>query len=199
MNLQPHSVNTCPPRSGALRRNVFMRLRLSFRICPASVFLLLLLAGCSNKILKPSAVLQEVNGENLLLGEVQYQDILAFFPRWQEADKQNEVDPLLAEQLEQIKEPLDILCYLGTWCGDSREGVPPVMKALDAAQNKHISIKLVGVDRRKLDPENSAVQYGINRVPTFILFRNGQEIGRMEEFPLKENFVEDLLDIVNSR
>jgi hypothetical protein len=147
-------------------------------------FLFLFFVGCANTNYRPATQLEEVNGEKILLGEIQYPDILYHLPSWFKADSESETSHLLTEQVKKIETPLQITCYLGTWCGDSREGVPPFVKTIEAVS-------------KKLDPENTAVQYNIQRVPTFIVFQDGQEIGRMVEFPLKENFVEDLLDIVN--
>jgi thiol-disulfide isomerase/thioredoxin len=161
--------------------------------------LLLLVMGCTKKTIKPQAELQEVNGQKMLLGEVQYQDILHYFPAWQKVDQQDQVNPTEVKRLKQVQEPLAITCYMGTWCGDSREEVPPFIKAVETAQNKNIKVNLIGVDRKKMDPENTAIQYDVQRVPTFIIFKNGQEIGRMVEFPMKENFVEDFLDIVDAQ
>lgn len=163
------------------------------------LFLLLLVWGCTKKALTTQAELQEVNSEKMLLGEVQYRDILHYFPAWQKADQQEGVNSIELERLKKIQEPLEITCYVGTWCGDSRDGVPPFIKAVEASQNKNIKVNLVGVDRKKMDPENTAIQYDVQRVPTFIIFREGEEIGRMVEFPMKENFVEDFLDIVNAQ
>lgn len=161
--------------------------------------LLLLMWGCTKKTVKPQAELQEANGQKMLLGIMQYRDILHYFPAWQKVDQRDQVNPTEVERLKQVQEPLEITCYLGTWCGDSREGVPPFIKAVEAAQNENINVNLIGVDRKKMDPENTAIQYDVQRVPTFIVFKNGQEIGRMVEFPMKENFVEDFLDIVNAQ
>lgn len=160
-------------------------------------FMFLFFVGCANTNYRPGTQLAEVNGEKILLGEIQYHDILYHLPSWFKADSESETSPLLTEQVKKIETPLLITCYLGTWCGDSREGVPQFVKTIEAVKNKNIRLKLIGVDRKKLDPENTAIQYNIQRVPTFIVFQDGQEIGRMVEFPLKENFVEDLLDIVN--
>jgi thiol-disulfide isomerase/thioredoxin len=159
----------------------------------------ILLGGCTKKTYQPNVQPQEVHGQKMMLGEVQYDDILYYFPTWQGADSESEPGPVLVDQVKKIEKPLEILCYLGTWCGDSREGVPLFMRTVEAANNKNIRVKMFGVDRKKMDPENTAIQYDIQRVPTFIIFQDRQEIGRMIEFPLKENFVEDLLDIVNAQ
>ncbi len=159
--------------------------------------MLLLAAGCAHQN-HPAAILQQVGGEQLILGETQYPEILRHFPAWKEEDQRSETNPVLVEQIKQIGEPLEVLCYFGNWCGDSREALPIFMKTLNAAQNKRITVKLIGVDRKKDDPGHTAKANGIELVPTFILIRNGEEIGRMIEFPMKENFVEDLLDILQS-
>lgn len=159
--------------------------------------MLLLAAGCAHQ--KPAAsILQQVGGEQMILGEVLYPEILRHFPAWKEEDQRSEADPVLAGRITQVEEPVEILCYFGSWCGDSREALTIFMKTLNAAQNKRITVKLIGVDRKKDDPLHTAKLYGIEYVPTFIVFQNGGEIGRMIEFPMKENFVEDLLDILQS-
>lgn len=170
------------------------------KLCQGIIILVLLLSlGCAKKTYRPDSQLQEINSEKMLLGEMQYRDILYYFPAWQKADSESEPIPEMVDQVKRIEKPLEILCYLGTWCGDSREGVPLFMRTVKAAEKKDIRVKLIGVDRKKMDPENTAIQYDIQRVPTFIVFQYGQEIGRMVEFPMKENFVEDLVDMVNAQ
>lgn len=162
------------------------------------LIMLLLAAGCAHQN-QSVAILRQVGGEQLILGEVEYREILRHFPAWKkEEDRRSEASPALVERVRQINEPLEVLCYFGSWCGDSREALPIFMKTLNAAQNQRITVKLIGVDRKKDDPGHTAKPYGIELVPTFILFRNGEEIGRMIEFPMKENFVEDLLDILQA-
>lgn len=163
----------------------------------AVIIAVIWMAGCAGSY-HPTSTPETVNGEKMLLGELVYEDILHYFPKWKAQDRQTRVDEKLVARLKRIDRPVELLCYLGTWCSDSRQGVPPMMKALQAANNPHIQIKLIGVDRDKIDPEFTAPQHNIERVPTFILLQDGQEVARMVEYPQHDTFVEDLLEILAS-
>lgn len=136
-----------------------------------------------------------MDGEFMLVGLLQYEDIINRFAEWQESDQYAEVEPQVIEKLKKIDEPLKVLCFLGTWCSDSRDGVPPFMKSIQAADNPFIEVELIGVDRQEDDPQHLGPQYHITRVPTFVILKNGKEISRMVEFPQK-SFAEDFTDIV---
>ena len=139
----------------------------------------------------------EVNGEQLLLGPLHYAELLQYFPQWQAQDQAYETDPQLVAALKRVNTPFEVVCYLGSWCGDSRRGVPPFVRMVEAAENPNIHLKLIGVNRQKVDPGQTAPPLDIQRVPTFLIYENGQEIGRLIEFPLTSNFVEDFLEVVN--
>lgn len=159
---------------------------------------MLVLVGCAASN-QSTAASREIDGEKMLLGIIQYQDILHTFPDWKAVDEGQTADPELVKQLQALDTPLKVECYLGTWCGDSRNGVPSFMKMIEAANNQNIAVTLVGVDRDKIDPEQSALQHHVQRVPTFIVYQQDQEIGRLIEFPLNDNFVADLLDLLDSK
>ncbi|MBC7387098.1 MAG: thioredoxin family protein [Cryobacterium sp.] len=84
----------------------------------------------------------------------------------------------------------DVEVYFGSWCGDSQEHVPPFLALVNAPK----SLKLIALDRHKTFPGfvNSAK---IERLPTFIFRRNGNEIGRITETPTK-SILEDTLAIL---
>ncbi len=76
----------------------------------------------------------------------------------------------------------DVLVFLGTWCPDSREHVPKFMKIMDMAGVNRKHIKFIGLDRDKT-LKGFTDKYDIKRVPTFIFFKDGKEIGRIVENP----------------
>jgi hypothetical protein len=76
---------------------------------------------------------------------------------------------------------VDVLLVLGTWCGDSKRAVPRFFKALDEAQVSLDRVTMIGVDRTKKDAEGLTEKHRVTRVPTFIFFRGGKEIGRVTE------------------
>jgi hypothetical protein len=117
-------------------------------------------------------------------------------PEWQQ--KYDSFEPA-ADMVDAIKtklgtgESIDI--YLGLWCPDSRNHVPPFLKLLDKLGTS-VPVRYYGVPRKA----NRDVRYyfeekQVEKVPTFIFYRNGQEIGRIIEKP-KTGIVEDTMDIV---
>jgi thiol-disulfide isomerase/thioredoxin len=82
---------------------------------------------------------------------------------------------------------ISIEIFLGTWCGDSKREVPRFMKVVDkipALQKRITIISLGGGDSLyKQSPTNEERGKGIFRVPVFIVYRNGVEINRINEFP----------------
>jgi thiol-disulfide isomerase/thioredoxin len=85
--------------------------------------------------------------------------------------------------------------FLGTWCSDSRREVPRFLKTTDALGKILGPVTLIGLDTHKKSPAGLEVSYAIERVPTFIFFRNGQEIGRIVELPMT-TVEADMLTIV---
>ena len=91
----------------------------------------------------------------------------------------------------QVTDDLEIIIYLGTWCGDSRREVPRFIKILDFLKYDMEDMNMVGLNRKKKAPEYQDNKWGIEFVPTFIFLKNGKEIGRIIETPelsLEEDF-----------
>ena len=70
----------------------------------------------------------------------------------------------------------------GTWCSDTRRELPRFFKTLAVAHVDGEKVELYGVDRSKVSQDGLTERYNINRVPTFIVFLQGQEVGRIVEF-----------------
>ena len=93
----------------------------------------------------------------------------------------------------------DLRCViiLGTWCGDSKEQVPRFLKIIDQTGAKFDKLEIFCVDRTKEAPGMEIkTTYNIEKVPTFIFYRNDTEIGRIIETP-KATLEKDLLEIIS--
>ncbi|MBI9039689.1 MAG: thioredoxin family protein [Bacteroidales bacterium] len=100
--------------------------------------------------------------------------------------------------LKKIKPKLrniEIVCVLGTWCGDSKEQLGRFYKILDKMNFNENNLKLICVDRSKSTREVEINKFEIERVPTFIFFKDGNEIGRIIETP-KTTLEKDMLKIL---
>jgi len=91
---------------------------------------------------------------------------------------------------------LKILMVMGTWCGDSRREVPRFYKILDEIKFPESNVTLVAVNRKKQGLSNETEGLNIQLVPTMIFYKNGGEIGRIIETPVK-SLEEDIFDILS--
>ena len=90
-----------------------------------------------------------------------------------------------------------IKIVLGSWCSDSKREVPRFVKILDFIEFPPDKILFINVDRNKKGLNDEVDQMNIEFVPTFIIYENGKEIGRIIETPIK-SLEEDLIDIVSN-
>jgi thiol-disulfide isomerase/thioredoxin len=93
------------------------------------------------------------------------------------------------------KEDLTIKVVMGTWCPDSRREVPRFMRIMDAWQFPVGKLTFIGVDDAKLSPVGEYVKLDIHRVPTFIIYKNNIEAGRIIENP-KTSLEQDMVNIL---
>jgi len=106
-------------------------------------------------------------------------------------------DPLMIETLAaKVGDNLEIDVYFGFWCSDSRNNVPVFMKIADEVAGNTLEIDYYSVERKPSKEVKYFVEdLKIERVPTFIFYRDGKEIGRIIENP-KVSILEDFLEIV---
>jgi tetratricopeptide (TPR) repeat protein len=109
-------------------------------------------------------------------------------------------DKKITEQL--LKEKMDniqIRVFFGSWCGDSKRELPRFMKLLQSISFPEKKVELVGLGGSdslyKQSPGHEEADLGIFRVPVFIIYRDGKEINRINEFPVV-SLERDLLDII---
>ncbi len=109
-----------------------------------------------------------------------------------------ETNKEVIEKLKPLLKEVTIKAFMGTWCGDSQEQTPVFYKILDEADFNYNKLEMITVNRSKSTPDNLQEGYNIERVPTFIVYKNDKEIGRFVEYP-RESVEADLLKIVSGQ
>ena len=85
------------------------------------------------------------------------------------------------DSIATINDSVNVRIFLGTYCPDSRKWVPRFLKL---RPDLPISLlEIVSIDTTKKDDRGWARQAGIKKVPTFIFYKDEQEIGRITEKP----------------
>ncbi len=77
----------------------------------------------------------------------------------------------------------EFLVFFGAWCGDSQRDLPRFLKIADDAGFAPAKITLYSLDRTKKSTDGLTDRYGIERVPTCVVLKDGAEVGRITEFP----------------
>lgn len=126
-------------------------------------------------------------GKPMLLGTITIEELQQEpFDEWYQMESDGyEVD---TELTNAISDPGQYTyeVFLGTWCGDSRREVPRMEKIFSEMGIDMSNVLIVTLDRDKVSPSAEQEGKDIRYVPTLIVSKDDQEIGRIVESPSSE-------------
>lgn len=160
--------------------------------------LIVLLSGCKNQ--EKINVKVPYEDTQLLLGlatveGLKQEPFEAWYNENYEAYKLNDsLLPYVKDNLKDVK----IKTYMGTWCGDSQRETPHFIKILEAVDFNFDNFELIAVHTNKKTPKGLEEGFNITNVPTFIFYKNDEELNRIVEFPI-ESLEEDILKIISNQ
>ncbi len=134
---------------------------------------------------KNKVVVDEKRNSEILIGYCDRQGLNnAVFREYFKKEYENyALDTKTVEQILKLRKDLEIVLVMGSWCHDSKVQVPRFYKILDEAKIKDSKVMLIAVDSNKTAGDVDIASMNILRVPTFIFYKNGNEIGRIVESP----------------
>lgn len=157
--------------------------------------LMLNVSACANSQSKETQSHQHHSPTTeIALGDISITALKEGYPHFFHEDDFQE-DPVTIEQLKSLATPLTITVFFGTWCHDSQREVPRLLTLLHEVNNPNIELKLIALSLQKDEPGNRAKHYKITNTPTFVVEKDGQEIGRITEVP-RQSAGKDLLHII---
>lgn len=116
------------------------------------------------------------------VGPVTREQIEAAAPQWVQIQVESKIDSEVARALASVAPGAEVTVFLGTWCGDSGREVPRFWRALDEAGDAvPFQVRYIAVDEEKKQPAEAVTGNDIRYVPTFIVRREGREVGRIVE------------------
>lgn len=127
---------------------------------------------------------QHMDDEDLL-GVISSADLKqAPFATWyNENDAAYDVDEAAIAGIEGLLDGVEIKIVMGTWCHDSRREVPRFYKIIGAIKGG-VATEMIGLDRKKKAPSGEIDGMDITNTPTFVFYKNGQELNRIVETPV---------------
>ncbi len=120
------------------------------------------------------------------------------FSSWFNSEYENySVDTSTMKLVAKDIQTINLTIAFGTWCSDSREQIPRLLKILEYLDFPLSKIKMLAVDRNKKAGEYDIDNLKIELVPTIVLYKDDVEFGRIVETP-HMSLEEDLVDMIFS-
>lgn len=154
---------------------------------PGALVSLVAIAAASIAVLAaaPSATARRVGtfeGRPVVVGLLTRAEIEKIVPDWVQAEVASQPALATARQLATAGRGAAVTVYMGTWCPDSRREVSRLWRALDEiGDNVPFKIRYIGVDHGLRRPAELIKRAHLLRVPTFVVDRDGHELGRIVE------------------
>jgi hypothetical protein len=156
------------------------------RCCAASAALLLTVLLLALSAAPPAAAEEEEKPPPSLVGVVSRDDVEAAEPGWVAAEIEATPDAEAARALADVDPGAAVTVYFGTWCSDSRRELSRLWRAFDDAGIGFVvelpfDLEYVAVDRAKVEPAERTAGTDLHFVPTIVVRRGGEEVGRIVE------------------
>lgn len=136
-----------------------------------------------------------LRSEKDLTGPLSKEEILKNNPEWQELVASYNPKSEIIKKIKTINREIHIEIFMGCWCPDCRQHVSAYFKIMEMADNPFISTSYIGIPREREARKEFIQGKNIVRIPTFIIYFQNQEVGRIIETPTK-SVEEDLIDII---
>lgn len=74
--------------------------------------------------------------------------------------------------------------FLATWCPDCHKWLPAFIKIMEHLNVSENQLVFIALDRDKNTIEGFETVFNVSRVPTFVFYKKGEEVGRIIEKPV---------------
>ncbi len=140
-------------------------------------------------------LLSSLPGPQEITGPMSPEDIFRKCPGWEAVAAAYAPAPEAVERLRGVSREVLVEVVLGTWCSDSKAHVSEFLKVLELVDNPLIRAEYIAVPEDKAKRSPDLQDKDIVKVPTFIVYIDGVEKGRIVEAPVK-SMEDDLLAII---
>ena len=129
-------------------------------------------------------VIKEANGIYILKGLITLDDIKGNGnAEWFATNQQGYTPNALAvEALKKHGSSIHIIAFVGTWCDDTKFILPKFYSLMQASNFPQQKVSIIGVDREKKTHSYLTEALKVENVPTFIVMKDGKELGRVVEY-----------------
>jgi len=163
------------------------------------VLFLFIISSCTERKLMNQIKFDTKADSDILLGYTNLDGLkMAPFNTWFQTEHDSyQPDIVTLNQIDKkdFGHKFKISIVMGTWCSDSQREVPRWIKILETIEYPINSVEIINVDTKKLADGTDVNQLNIKKIPTFIIYKQKNEIGRIIESP-ELSLEKDLVKIV---
>lgn len=134
-----------------------------------------------------------------VVGEIAEEMLFQAVPVWKSLMESYSPAADTVAGIRDEKRAATVTAVFGSWCGDSKEFIPRLLKSLEAAGNPNLTVKLVALDNQFLQPADVIRGRRVINVPTVVVESAGRELGRITESPAGQTMEADLLAILRGK
>ena len=91
------------------------------------------------------------------------------------------------------------MVFGGTWCEDTRDLLPKFFVLLDAAGYTNDQVTIIAVDHHKKSINHLPEDMHLTNTPTFIVLKDGKEVGRVLEHGKTGHWDKEIGEIVSTK
>lgn len=148
------------------------------------LFVILLITLTFQQCSSPKTFSWKTDKSDQILDGSVHKDILnnpEKFPWFYYGKQAYKPDTAAVRILKGMDTSLYVMIFAGSWCADTQKELPIFFKVAEAAgiNNSHIGVLMV--DKNKQSAYFNVNAMEIRHIPTFIVYRNGKELGRIVE------------------
>ncbi|MEP7237517.1 MAG: thioredoxin domain-containing protein [Ferruginibacter sp.] len=138
----------------------------------------------------------EVKVARGLINKYQLQNDTAF--KWYSPNQGGyKPDTATLNAFERAKGKYQFVVFGGTWCEDTQFILPKFFLLQEKSGLSENTITLFGVNRDKNSLGNIANAFNVTNVPTFIVMKDGKEVGRVVEYGKTGKWDKELAGLLN--
>ncbi|MFT3846615.1 MAG: thioredoxin family protein [Lacibacter sp.] len=98
--------------------------------------------------------------------------------------------------LTAVKDSIQLLVFIGTWCEDSHVVLPELLILLDQVKFSPDHLTIIGVDRKKQTLGSLSAALNVTKAPSILVMKAGKEIGRVEEYGKYGMYDQELAEVL---
>lgn len=130
-------------------------------------------------------------------GKLDREELISSLPGFEAQFESYQPEESANQQLQSWNEFVRIKVFLRLDCSASQELVPAFIKIMDAVDNPYFELEYISLSEDRSQWESDSGGHSIAKTPTFIIFKDNEELGRIVENPL-DSLEQDLVEILQA-